>query len=279
MTITFPTVRCHVLDTGYCLASEHHLVRGGARRTIECHSLVALLQHPTHGWLLWDTGYAPRLLDVTRGWPFRLYRVATPLRITPSRAVVDQLGDFGITPRDMRWIICSHFHADHIAGLHDFPDAQFIATRAAYEDVAARRGLQALRRAFVPALMPEDFATRARLLDEPTGPELPALGPTYDLFDDGSLLLVPLPGHARGQVGMLVRTDNRPLFFVADGAWMRRSIREQRPPHPITSLVVDDMDAVRATLERLHAFSAACPDVTLVPTHCPEAYAQHVWHT
>ena len=165
MSITPPMLRCHVLDTGYCLASEHHLVRGGARRTIECHSLVALLQHPQHGWLLWDTGYAPRLLDVTRGWPFRLYRMATPLCITPSRAVADQLGNFGLTPGDIRWIICSHFHADHIAGLHDFPDAQFIAMRAAYEDVVDRRGLQALRRAFVPALMPADFAARTRLLD------------------------------------------------------------------------------------------------------------------
>ena len=70
-----------LLDTGYCLASEHHIIRGGRRRQVACHALVALLRHPTRGWVLFDTGYAPRLLDATRGWPFRMYRWATPLRL------------------------------------------------------------------------------------------------------------------------------------------------------------------------------------------------------
>ena len=58
-----PVLRCHVLDTGYCTASEHHLIQGGRRRRLIVHSVAALLQHPQHGWLLWDAGYAPRLLD------------------------------------------------------------------------------------------------------------------------------------------------------------------------------------------------------------------------
>jgi hypothetical protein len=62
-------VECYILDTGYCLASEHHLIQGGQRRPIQCHSLVALIKHPDQGWLLWDTGYAPRMLSETRRWP------------------------------------------------------------------------------------------------------------------------------------------------------------------------------------------------------------------
>src|SRR5262245_41999280 len=76
MSDTLAKLRCHVVDTGYCLASEHHLIRGGARQTIHCHSIVALLEHPQHGWLLWDTGYAPRMLDATRWPPYRFYRWA-----------------------------------------------------------------------------------------------------------------------------------------------------------------------------------------------------------
>src|SRR5262245_15718756 len=63
--IDAPPLECHILDTGYCLASEHHLICGGRHRTVHCHSIVALLRHPRHGWLLWDAGYAPRILKAT----------------------------------------------------------------------------------------------------------------------------------------------------------------------------------------------------------------------
>ena len=47
------TLTCRVLDTGHCLESEHHLIRGGRHVRIACHSIVALLHHPSHGWTLW----------------------------------------------------------------------------------------------------------------------------------------------------------------------------------------------------------------------------------
>ncbi|HEY0734609.1 MAG TPA: MBL fold metallo-hydrolase [Herpetosiphonaceae bacterium] len=271
-----PTIACHVLDTGYCLAHENLVLRGGERRSIQCHSIVALLRHPQHGWLLWDTGYAPRMWDVTARWPFWLYRRATPLHIQPELAVIAQLDRFGLTPADIRTIIVSHFHADHIAGLLDFPRSRFVATQAAYADVRQSQGFAALRRAFIPALLPADFAERTELLPTFSGPALPGLGATHDLFGDGSLLLVTLPGHACGQIGLLAQTDSGPVLFAADSCWHSRSIRERRTPHPLTYLFVDDSRAVRATIEALHVFAAARPDVRIIPSHCPEAFAREV---
>jgi glyoxylase-like metal-dependent hydrolase (beta-lactamase superfamily II) len=271
-----PQLVCHVLDTGYCDAHEHHLLRGAAHRSLACHSIAALLRHPQHGWLLWDTGYAPRMLAATQRWPFTLYRRATPLHLRPELAVVAQLPRFSLAPADIGSIIISHFHADHIAGLRDFPAATFIATTAAYADVARRRGWRALRRAFIPALLPDDFADRVRLLPPFSGPALPGLGATLDLFGDGSLRLVALPGHARGQIGLLAETTSGRVLFAADGCWHSRAIRELRPPHPLTYLFVDRPRAVRTTIERLHAFALACPDVRIVPSHCPEAFAREV---
>ncbi|MFZ1403101.1 MAG: MBL fold metallo-hydrolase [Anaerolineae bacterium] len=265
---------CFILDTGHCLASEHHLIEGGARQQMACHSLVALLRHPQHGWFLWDAGYAPAILEATRRFPYLLYRLATPLRLRPELAVAAQLPRFGLAPADIGQVIISHFHADHIAGLRDFAAARFVALTEAYQAVAPLSGLAALRRAFIPALLPADFARRVHLLPAFNGPPLAGLGPTYDLFNDGSALLVRLPGHARGQVGLLAHTTRGRLFFVADSCWLTRSIVERRPPSSFVNFIADDPRSLRDTINRLHGFTAANPDIQIVPSHCPDALAR-----
>ncbi len=271
-----PELTCHILDTGHCLAHEHILIQGGARKEVACHSIVALLGHPQHGWLLWDAGYAPHMLTATAHFPYSLYRLATPLRLRPELAAAAQLGRLNLAPGDIGSVLISHFHADHIAGLADFPTSRFVALREAYGSVAKIRGLRALRRAFVPNLLPRDFAARATLLDAFTGPPLPGLGATYDYYGDGSLLLVRLPGHARGQVGMLANTGRGPIFFVADSCWLAQSVRENRPPSRIGGLIADNAGEMAVTIGGLHAFAAARPDVLIVPSHCPETFAQMV---
>ena len=122
--------------------------------------------------------------------------------------------------------------------------------------MAKIRGLRALRRAFVPSLLPRDFAARVTLLDAFTGPPLPGLGATYDYYGDGSLLLVRLPGHARGQVGLLANTARGPIFFVADSCWLAQSVRENRPPSRIGGLIADNAGEMAVTIAGLHTFAA-----------------------
>ena len=271
-----PELACHILDTGHCLAHENILIRGGARKEVACHSIVALLGHPQHGWLLWDAGYAPHLLTATAHFPYSLYRLATPLRLRPELAAAAQLGSLNLAPSDVGAILISHFHADHIAGLADFPTSRFVALSEAYGSVAKIRGLRALRRAFISSLLPRDFAGRVTLLGAFTGPPLPGLGATHDYYGDGSLLLVRLPGHARGQVGLLANTARGPIFFVADSCWLAQSVRENRPPSRIGGLIADNAGELAVTIAGLHTFAKARPDVLIVPSHCPETFAQVV---
>ena len=291
-----PLLTCHILDTGHCLAHEHVMIEGGARKEVACHSIVALLGHPQHGWLMWDAGYAPHMLRATSHFPYSLYRLITPLRLRPELAVAAQLPRLGLSPADIRAILISHFHADHIAGLLDFPTSRFLALPEAYASIANRRGLAALRRAFIPSLLPPDFRSRLTLLtgaqasppagfgkqartpalqkrQDFTGPALPGLGATLDYYGDGSLLFVRLPGHARGQLGLLAQTTRGPLFFVADAAWLARSVVENRSPSRLGSLIADDAGQVAATIAGLHTFAQARPDVLIVPSHCPETFA------
>lgn len=262
-----------LLDTGHCTVSEHQVLRGGARRPMDCHALVGLIGHPTEGWTLFDAGYAMRMLAASARWPYRLYRAITPLRLRPELEAVRQLAARGIAAGEVRRVIVSHFHADHIAGLLDFPQAEIIVSEAALRHAAGLRGPGAVLRGLLPALLPPDLAARARALPPFSGPPLPHLGPTHDLFGDGSLVLVALPGHARGQIGALAATADGPVLLAADGAWTRRSIRELRGPSRMASLIADDRRALLSTLAALQAFSRARPDVQIIPTHCPEVYA------
>jgi glyoxylase-like metal-dependent hydrolase (beta-lactamase superfamily II) len=266
-----------LFDTGHCVVSEAMVMRGGARRPMVCRALVGLIHHPERGLILFDTGYAGRIMEATRPWPFRLYRYATPLRLRPGGDVVDQLAARGIGPGDVGHVIVSHFHADHVAGLRDFPAATVVASAEGLDYALGRRGLAALRHGIIPALLPDDLRSPGRALvihlGRAVGAELPHLGPAHDLFGDGTILLVALPGHARGQIGALLATAEGPVLLAADGAWTSQAIREQRPPPRAADLIADDPRAVVATLARLRAFALARPDVRVIPTHCPEVAA------
>lgn len=266
-------VRVRLLDTGFCRVAAGQVLRGAPRGTIDCHALVALVEHPSRGLVLWDAGYAPRMLDALRPWPFPLYARATPLHIDPDLAAAAQLARMGVAPAGVGHVIVSHFHADHIAGLPDFPAAAIVADADAIEGVLGLEGLAALRRGFVPALMPADFVERARPVYSFDGPAVAPFGPSHDLFGDGALLLVRLPGHARGQLGLLVQTAAGAVLLAADGAWHSRSIRERRGPGRAGYLLADDPRALDATLAKLHGFALANPGALIVPTHCPESYA------
>jgi glyoxylase-like metal-dependent hydrolase (beta-lactamase superfamily II) len=264
-----------LLDTGLCSVPERLVMRGGAWQQMACHALVGLIRHPRHGLMLFDTGYAPRILTATEAWPYRLYQYATPLHLRPELALVTQLAARGISSAEVGHVIISHLHADHLAGLSDFPAATMVISAQALQAGLTLNGVAALRRGYIPALLPRQRVGKALTvpLGHLRGPALPHLGPTHDLFGDGSILLLALPGHAYGQMGALLQTIAGPMLLAADGAWTSRAIREGRPPARLTNLIVDDPRAVRATLNNLRAFAKARPDVRIVPCHCPEVFA------
>lgn len=256
-----------MLDTGYCLASEHLMLRGGRRKQIKCPAVAVLLEHPTHGFLLFDTGYAPRVLEAMKTFPFSMYARVTPIFLLEGQAVKHQLHRLGLQTRDITTIIISHFHADHIGGLLDFPAAQIVCSRAALKDVQQRQGFAALRRAFIPALLPQNLEGRSQLIDTFLDEPLEPFGPTHDLFGDGLLRLVQLPGHAKGQLGLLAQTPTGPILFAADGCYLRRNFTENIHPHPSSLLFVDDPKATLQTITKLHELHESGANITILPCH------------
>ena len=262
-----------MLDTGFCTGLEAQVLRGGRRVRLEFHALAFLLEHPTAGLTLFDSGYAPRVLGAMRHFPFGLQGALTPTFHAEGQTVREQLLRLGIAPRDVRRVIVSHFHADHVGGLRDFPHSTVVCSSAALTDALERRGLRALQRGMLPGLVPEDALARVLPVDSFPDEALPHLGHTFDLFGDGSLRLVALPGHARGQLGALVQTLGGPVLLAADGCYLSRNYRENRPASPLLNLIADDRAAARRTLSALHNFWLERPEVEIWPTHCPEVLA------
>ncbi len=270
------SVTLRLLFTGFTEGYEHHVLSGARREIVPFHSMVAVVEHPHFGVTLFDSGYSRHFHEHTRPFPFNLYARVTPVTCVPDDEVKTQLRTLGIDKVDR--LVLSHFHGDHIAGVRDFDDADVIAHADGVNDAKGRAGdtVNAVRKGFVPGLLDDAFFDRVYALAEFGDRGFGPFDRCHDLFGDRSVLLVELPGHAAGQIGMLVQlAPGVRKLLVADAVWYRRAIFEQRMPGFVTYPLFSSTKKYRQTLVKLGAFAKAFPDIELVPTHCPEVFATY----
>ena len=168
-----------------------------------------LVDHPA-GLCLFDAGQSARAGSsgyLPRWHPFlRLAR----FELAREDEAVARLAALGHRPDDVRWVVLSHLHTDHVGGLEPFRSADVIVTRAEWERAT---GIGGRIRGYLPQHWPRGLEPRLVDVDGP------ALGPfrgSLDLAGDGRLLLVPLPGHTAGHVGLLVRDGARAYLLGGD---------------------------------------------------------------
>jgi glyoxylase-like metal-dependent hydrolase (beta-lactamase superfamily II) len=261
-------IELQLMAAGHCRHPEWVTIKGGGLKPIRFPALFALLRHPTLGPILYDTGYAPRFFDETRRLPALLYRWITPVQIPPEETAVAQLRRLGIEPEEVKLIILSHFHADHLGGVLDFPQARFIYLPEAWAPVRGLSGVAAVRQAFLPGLLPPDFEERSLPLTARVAlpPSLAPFTEGYDVLGDGSVLGVRLDGHATGQLGIIVGD----LFLCADAAWSSVAVRENRPPSAVARVIMADPVAYRASFGALVELHRRNPGLRIVASHCSE---------
>jgi glyoxylase-like metal-dependent hydrolase (beta-lactamase superfamily II) len=88
----------------------------------------------------------------------------------------------------------------------------------------------------------------------------------YDCMGDGSMILLPTPGHSRDSMYLLVRSsDSPPLLFVGDLTYELEPLRnDQIPGNGITK-------QLKASFAKVRRLEKALPGLVVVPSHDPFA--------
>lgn len=256
-------------------AAERLVLRGGAWAKRSLSVRFGLYLSQTAGPVLIDTGYTRHAVsDPGRSLGLRAYGRALSPHMVEAGQPEAVLARFGIAPKDVALVIVSHFHADHVSGLRLFPRARFLASSAAWSSLQRRSPLANLRHGIFAELLPPDFVDRLELIETRAEagplPHLDAKG--HDLLGDGTLLSIPLPGHAPGHIGVLFPQLDRPLLYAVDAQWLAAALPADRRPGIPATLVADDRQAVGSSSDSVLRFAQAGGEVVLCHDPSPSAY-------
>jgi len=266
-------VKFSLLNSGNIRSFERFLQSSGRFRLVDMPVTFGLIEHPVHGIGLFDTGMTSRFTALTQGVTYRrLYRLVTPMKFNSEWSPVSQLRRRGIEPEQVDWIVLSHFDYDHICGLPDFPKARIFCHDEGWSAVRGKTGWEAVKLRVIPEMLPQDMDDRVETVTDFSTPVLEELPHGHDLFDDGSVVLVPLLGHAAGHIGAWMATDKGAMLLVGDACWNLEGLRHgDSAPHQMIAWNREDQHQTSALLHRL---VERRPDLPVIPTHCVEAWSR-----
>jgi glyoxylase-like metal-dependent hydrolase (beta-lactamase superfamily II) len=184
--------------------SDTHAYVGQSRRMVASCYLIR------HGdsYMLWDTGLGKDALGkaLTRGAEESEALAAT---------IVDQLASIGVRPEQVSRIGISHYHFDHTGQAADFPSATLMMGRADLDVLRAPGSARA------KPLM--HWISGGGAVEEVSGDK--------DVFGDGSVVMLDLPGHTPGHHGLLVKLGGgRFVLLSGDVAHSRENLETDGVP-------------------------------------------------
>jgi N-acyl homoserine lactone hydrolase len=242
------------VETGHAFGS------GGFSMTAS----ALLIRHPK-GDVLIDAGNSSRFDEEASYFPAlqRLIMIAIPGRLKPKTPLPDALRAVGESPQRLRLLIPSHIHLDHIGGYEDLPRIPILLDA---QEMNFSHDLNAQK---TGAVIPQQAAMlqdgRVRILqfsDEPYD----IFSKSFDVYGDGSIVVVPLPGHTPGSIGVFLSLDpERRVFYVGDAALQVSEIRKRiRKP-----FFIQDVDPVAAVdqIQKLNALEKMDPHLLMIAAH------------
>lgn len=201
---------------------------------IEMPVLSFLLRHP-QGNVLFDTGCHPSVaVDAEARWG-GLAKLMSPISGL-GEDVVSGLEALDVASDDIDVVICSHLHPDH-CGCNTFFRKATVLCHA--DELAAASAPGAEARGYLPA-------------DWDIGRPPMTIKGQHDVFGDGRIVLIPVPGHTPGSIAALVGLDRAGSFLLASDAVPTRQ-NFDREIVPRNTVNADDALASWAEIRRIEA--------------------------
>jgi glyoxylase-like metal-dependent hydrolase (beta-lactamase superfamily II) len=176
--------------------------------------LVASCYLIRHGndYMLWDLGLDAGL-------------IANPIdnaeqSMSLKRTIVDQLAAVGIKPEQIGTIGISHDHADHTGQAARFTNAKLLIGKGDWDHLKAAAG-------------GDDFLKMAQghLAHWLSGAgKSEAVVGDKDVFGDGSVIMLALPGHTPGHSALLVRLKSGPVLLSGDQYHFTEQVKNRGVP-------------------------------------------------
>jgi N-acyl homoserine lactone hydrolase len=164
-----------------------------------------IIDHP-RGLTVYDTGMAD---DVSGDgcaayWGKGLCGAFTPIQ-KRGEVIDKQLERFGFSADQVKYVIYSHFHLDHAGNIELFPNAKHVVQKVELKT----------------AWWPEKFQAAAFVMkdyDETRGFDFMELVGDFDLFGDGSVVILDTKGHTQGHQSVKVKLKKTGTLILAGDA-------------------------------------------------------------
>lgn len=210
-------IKIHVLRCGSTIVDEalplsdrskNPLAYIGIGRTrrhkIEVPVMAYLIEHPK-ALVLVDTGWDTKLRENARKYEGVANYFASPGFLPKGQAVTEYLEKLGYAPEDIDYCILTHLDIDHAGGLRLVKNAKRIMVSEAEMAAATKHHVR----------------YRKQLWEDVTIQTFP--NEEYDLLRDGSIILIPLPGHSAGMTGVKIQNERKYVMIAGDAGYCRQS--------------------------------------------------------
>jgi len=221
-----------------------------------------LIDHPK-GLFIYDTGMHPQVAVGALKYWGPVAKVFIP-HMKPEQAIDKQIKVLGYELSDVKYVALSHMHLDHAGGMCLLPHATFIVRKAELQT----------------AWWPESFQRGAYILkdyQDTRGYKFIELGnEDYDVFGDGSVVLIDSKGHTQGHQSVVVTLPKSGKFVLTgDSCYMKENIDERVVPGIVWDPVwaIKTIDKMRDLRKRgAHVIVGHDPDAWKEVKHAPAYY-------
>ncbi|HEX5000334.1 MAG TPA: N-acyl homoserine lactonase family protein [Terriglobia bacterium] len=237
-----PGLKLYVFDCGNLKSSNPAILQERGVTTTDMSVAAYLIVHP-RGTLLWDAGVIPDELIKPEG--------TTVFRATASKTLQGQLAEIGYKPSDVTYLALSHYHYDHSANSNTFAGSTWLVHKPERDLMFS--GNLGPSSANSPA--PETTMSRfAALRDSKTT----LIEGDYDVFGDGSVVIVATPGHTPGHQSLLVNLPKTGPVILSGDLYHYPAERELKDFTPFAALgdpAVEELSKakIETLIEKKHA--------------------------